>query len=496
MSRTAEYEVVVVGGGIAGSFAAATAAAEGAEVLQVERKPRGRAGHIACGDAIKSPRDPENYPGPIDMEGICADESVLADGEIDQIEWWDHELGERTVLPYAEHSNVIDRYEFGQHLLDQVADLGADQHYDTVVQDVVQNGQVNGIEATRDGDRVTYEADVVVDTAGAQSILQDMVAFEALSAVEEVTFEKPHYTQFGSAYREIIETEEPVDFENAIIGKPLEQLGYVWYFPRTPTTINAGLGFQMNQTPIPLADRLRQDMESEPALPDAAVAERFGTTNKLGSSIALRRPLDSMVAPGYLAAGGAAATTHPLSGKGIRGAAISGYSAGAHAAEAVHAGDTSEASLWGHNHYLYVQHGEGAKLASRDAYNVAAGSQSIGVLRLVAALLPQDEIKSMVGTESKIDGIGDALSVAAGAVRNLVDHYRSDSFERLSVSNGDLYEVLRGVWTARSYVDRYETHYDAYPLTRGGFSQWRDDRDRLDQAYYDDIGLADADRKY
>jgi flavin-dependent dehydrogenase len=496
MSRTAEHEVVVVGGGIAGSFAAATAAAEGAEVVQLERKPRERGGYIACGDAMKSPEDPKKYPGPIDMERICADESVLVDGEIDQIEWWDHELDERTVLPYADHSNVIDRYEFGQHLLDQVADLGADQHFDTVVQGVVQNGRVSGVEAIRDGEPVTYEAEVVVDGAGAQSILQDMISFEELSAVEAVSFEQPHYTHFGSAYREVVETEEPVEFSNAIVGKPLEQLGYVWYFPRTPTLINVGLGFQMSQQPVPLADRLGRDMNSEPALPDAQVAERFGSPNKLGSSIALRRPLDSMVAPGYLAAGGAAATTHPISGKGIRGAAISGYSAGVHAARAVHAGDTGEASLWGHNHYQFVQHGEAAKLASRDAYNVAASSQSIDVLRAVAALLPQDEIKSIVGTKSKIDGLGDLASVVVGAAKNFLGHYRGGSFDHLGVSNRDLYEVFEGVWTARGYANRYETHYEAYPETRGGFSLWREDRDQLDEAYYDSLELDAADRKY
>ena len=496
MSRTAEYEVIVVGGGIAGCFAAATAAAEGATVVQLERKPRGRAGHIACGDAIKSPRDPKKYPGPIDMDGICEDEAVLVDGEIDQIEWWDRGLDERTVLPYADHSNVIDRYEFGQHLLAEARAAGVDQHYDTVVQDVIQDERVSGVEAVRDGEPVTYTGEVVVDAAGAQSILQDMIAFDKLSAVETVTFEKPHYTHFGSAYREVIETEEPVDFANAIVGKPLEQLGYVWYFPRTPTLINAGLGFQMSKEPIPLADRLRQDMESEPSLPDATVAERFGTANKLGSSIALRRPLDSMVAPGYLAAGGAAATTHPLTGKGIRGAAYSGYSAGVHAARAVHAGDTGEASLWGHNHYLFVQHGEAAKLASRDAYNVAASSESIGVLRAVAALLPEDEIKTMVGTESKVESIGDIVSVAAGAITNFVDHYRGGTFEQLGVSNRDLYNVFRGVLTAREYTSRYESHYEAYPSTRAGFSLWREDRDSLDTAFYDALELDSNHRKY
>jgi Dehydrogenases (flavoproteins) len=496
MSQTAEYEVVVVGGGIAGCFAAATAAAEGAEVVQLERKPRERGGFIACGDAIKSPRDPEKYPGPIDMDAICDDEAVLVDRSIDQIEWWDRELDVRMVLPYADHSNVIDRYEFGQHLLDEVEELGADQHFDTVVKEVIQNGAVSGVEAVRDGEPVTYHGDVVVDTAGAQSILQDMIGYEELSARDEVSFEQPHYTHFGSAYREIVETEEPVEFENAIVGKPLEQLGYVWYFPRTPTQINVGLGFQMSQSPVPLADRLGQDMHTEPALPDAKVAERFGSPNKLGSSIALRRPLDSMVAPGYVAAGGAAATTHPISGKGIRGAALSGYSAGFYAAQAVHAGDTSEESLWGHNHYMFVQHGEAARLASRDAYNVAASSQSISLLRAVAALLPEEEVKSIVGTKSKINGIGDLVSVAVGAARNFIDHYRGGTFDDLGVSNNDLYEVFRGVRTARTYANRYETHYDAYPEIRGGFFNWRDDRDQLDSAYYDALELDSADRKY
>jgi flavin-dependent dehydrogenase len=118
------YEVIVVGGGVAGCFAAATAAADGAEVVQLERKPREQGGYIACGDAMKAPRNPKKYPGPLDMDSIADDEHVLIDGNIDQIEWRDEELGVRKVLPYEDNSNVIDRYEFGQRLLEQTYDLG------------------------------------------------------------------------------------------------------------------------------------------------------------------------------------------------------------------------------------------------------------------------------------------------------------------------------------------------------------------------------------
>lgn len=499
MSSTESYDVIVVGGGIAGCFAAATAAAEGVAVVQLERKSRDEGGFIACGDAIKSPRDPKKYPGPIDMDAVCDDERVLVDGNIGQIEWWDDEFDVRKVLPYEDSSNVIDRYEFGQRLLEQAADCGAEQHYGTVVNDVVQNGKLEGVKAVHNGDPVTYEADVVIDAAGAQSIMQDLVEFDTLEgdgATDDVSFEKPHYTHFGSAYREIIETEKPVDYHNAIVGKPLEEMGYIWYFPRSPTVINVGLGFQMSKDPIPLADRLKRDIESRPEFENARVLEKFDKKNKLGSSIALRRPLDSMVAPGYLAAGGAACTTHPITGKGIRGAALSGFSAGKTAALAIEDGDVSEHGLWPHNYFMYVEHGEAAKLASRDAYNVAASSQGVSMLRAIAALLPEDEIREIVGTEKTVTSLAGVASVSFGALKNFVSHYRAGTFEALELSNGELWEAFQGVRKTKHYADDYEDHYDDYPADRDDFESWLSQRNEIDEAFYDAIELEGSDRKY
>lgn len=490
------YDVVVVGGGVAGCFAAATAAADGADVVQLERKSPERGGFIACGDAMKSPRDPEKYPGPIDMDAIADDESVLVDGNIDRIEWWDEAVGVRKALPYTGDSNVIDRYEFGQRLLEQAADLGVTQQYDTVVNGVIQDGRVTGVEAVQDGTAIRYDCDVLVDAAGAQSIVQDMIAFDELDTPAEPTFEMPHYTQFGSAYREIIETEEPVTYHDAIVGKPLEEMGYIWYFPRTPTEINVGLGFQMNKEPIPLADRLRRDIEDRPEFRNAHVAEKFGTGNKLGSSIALRRPLDSMVAPGYVAAGGAAATTHPITGKGIRGAAYSGYSAGRAAARAIENGDFSEHGLWEHNRWLYREHGEAAKLAARDAYNVAASSMDVTTLRAITALLPEQELRDIVGTSREVDDWRSMGSVVAGVVRNLATEYRSGTFETLGVSGSELYGVIIDLKRTRDYVSRYERLYESYPTEPAAFGDWLDERNRLDERFYEALGLAPDEYKY
>jgi len=491
-----QYDVIVVGGGISGCFAAATAAAEGVSVVQLERKSHDEAGFIACGDAIKSPRDPEKYPGPIDMNAIADDERVLMDSNIDQIEYWDEALDVRKVLPYSKASNVIDRYAFGQQLLEQTADLGVDQHFDTVVNAITQNGRVTGVTAIRDGETVTYESKVLIDTAGAQSILQDMVDFDALDTEGEPTFEVPHYTHFGSAYREIIETAEPVDYQNAIVGKPLEEMGYIWYFPRTSTEINVGLGFQMNKDPIPLADRLRRDIEDRPEYQGANVAERFGRGNKLGSAIALRRPLDSMVAPGYVAAGGAVGTTHPITGKGIRGAAYSGYSAGRAAALAVQNDDVSEDGLWEHNRWLYLEHGEAAKLAAWDAYNVAASKMEPNTLRALIALLPEKELREIVGTSTEVDTLSSKLRVGSGVVRNFLSEYRRGTFAELGVTLSELSEAVRDLVVTRKYVENYQAHYEAYPETRGGFENWVTERNEIDQAFYDALGLDSSEYKY
>ncbi len=490
------YEVIVVGGGTAGCFAAATAAERGADVVQLERKSREQSGYIACGDAMKSPRKPKMYPGPIDMNAIADDEETLIDGNIGQIEWRDEELGVRKVLPYDGNSNVIDRYVFGQRLLEQTESLGVTQHYDTVVNSVTQNGRVTGVEAIRDGEPVRYEGEVLIDAAGAQSILQDMVDFDALDTGGQTTFEVPHYTHFGSAYREIIETEEPVEYHNAIVGKPLEEMGYIWYFPRTPTQINVGLGFQMNKDPIPLNDRLRRDIEGRPEFQNAKLDEKFGKKNKLGSSIALRRPLDSMVAPGYLATGGAAGMTHPISGKGIRGAAISGYSAGKTAAKAVADGDVSEYGLWEHNRYLFSEHEEGAKLASRDAYNMAASSIEPRVLRAVAALLPEKELRAIVGTETDIDTLPSKALVGFGVGKNLVSEYRKGTFEQLGVTKEELYEAVTGVYKTQQFVSEYNEHYKDYPDSRARYEDWLSRRNRIDQRFYDAVELEPDEQKY
>jgi|AntDeeMinimDraft_5_1070356.scaffolds.fasta_scaffold00388_18 flavin-dependent dehydrogenase len=499
-ARSSEtYDIVVVGGGVAGCFAAATAADQGADVVQLERKSEAEAGHIACGDAMKSPTDSELYPGPIDMAAIAATDDVLIDENIDQIEWWDEAIGVKKVLPYDSGSNVVDRYAFGRELLEQTAALGVDQHFDTVVNGVLQDDQVEGVEAVRDGAPVTYHADLVVDAGGSLSTVMAAVDFDDLAAAPETSFEEPHYQQFGAAYREILRTPEDVPYDNALVGKPLEEMGYIWYFPRTPREINVGLGFQMNKDPIELVDRLREDVQDRPEYQGAEHDEVNGTADKLGAALGLRRPLDSMVAPGYVTVGCNAGATHPISGKGIRGAAVTGYSAGKHGAAAVQEdedGFISEADLWPHNYFVYVEHGLGTRIASKDPYNVAASKAGMENVRAAVALLPEDEIADVVSSEEDSFGVAEAATLASGVLRNAVSLSRKGVFEELDTSKRAVLGTLVDFVRTRIYADRLERQYASYPETREEFFEWRDERDALDAALDEQLGIPAQERKY
>jgi len=373
MSTSHEYDVVIVGAGTAGCYAAA---GEGLDVAVVERKTAEEAGHIACGDALKgADAFPERIPKS-QIQGAFTNTGVdHGRFEIPQ---------EDTVLdiPVPGELAVIDRLEYGHLLIEGAESAGAEFHYDTVVQDVTQDadGTVTGIRATHGGDVVEYAAEIVVDGAGALSILQDKTDFSDTHFDTNVS-----YSQFCSAYREIVEVPDPVEWDDALVFKPTERAaGYLWYFPRTETTINAGLGFQMNEEPMRLVDDLKRDLQTRPEFEGATV------TDKLGAALPTRRPYDSAVAPGFIAAGDAAGHVNPTTGGGIAGAAYAGTYAGEQAVKAVSEGDTSEAALWRYNER--VMDDFGARYAGLDVYNILSTAVDVDDLMGLLASLPGEKL--------------------------------------------------------------------------------------------------------
>lgn len=452
------YDVLVVGGGTAGAFAAATVAQKGLEVALLERKSADDAGHIACGDAIKGT---STFPDVIDLEYLR--EESFTNRTITRALFQNPRTDEELTIPFGGTSGaVLDRKRYGEVILEEAERVGVDIHYDTVVRDVLQNGAVSGVQATREGTVRNYEATIVIDAAGSLSLLQDK------ADLSEFTFDtNVNFQQFASAYREVVEVEEPVEWDDALVFKPTDELGYLWYFPRTSTTINVGVGFQMNKPPMKLVETLKEDLRERPEFAGATVVD------KLGAALPTRRPYDSAVAPGFMAVGDAAGHVNPVTGGGIPGAAKAGHWAAQVAVEAI-SDDIydSEDALWEYNRRVMTDFGK--RYAAMDLYNIWGGAQDLDeILDLITRLPAQQFVDAVAESGSTSMGLGTKVTTAL----RTVGHWR----------------LLYDLWKINKKAAELKEIYEEYPTSSDGFSEWCDRRDVLLQEVY---RISGADSKY
>ncbi|WP_372911028.1 geranylgeranyl reductase family protein [Salinigranum sp.] len=453
---THECDLVVVGAGTAGCYAAATAANEGLDVIVVDRKDEEEAGHIACGDALKGAN---NFPDAIPKAQL---EPAFTNTGVDHGRFEIPQEDTVLEIPVPGELAVIDRWEYGRRIIEGASNAGAEFHYDTVVQDVVQeDGTVTGVRAKRKGEVVEYEADVTLDGAGSLSILQDK------ADLSDATFDtNVSYSHFSSAYREIVEVDEEVPWKDALVFKPTQRAaGYLWYFPRTGTEINVGLGFQMNEEPMTLVEDLRRDLRGRPEFENARV------TDKLGAALPTRRPYDSATAPGFIAAGDAAGHVNPTTGGGIAGAAYAGKYAAEQAVAAVSEGDVSEEMLWRYNERVMDHFG--SRYAALDVYNVLSTAVDVDSLMGLLASLPGEKI-----AEALYDG--------------------STSMSPLLVAQTlkESYGHWRQIWNffqTKRVADELLSHYERYPSRPGALGGWQTTRDEIMDRVYETTG---ADPKY
>jgi digeranylgeranylglycerophospholipid reductase len=454
---TYEPDVAIVGAGTGGCYAAATIARAGYDVTIVERKTADEAGHIACGDALKGA---DAFPEAIPKSHI---EPAFTNTDVDHGRFEIPQEDAVLDIPVPGELAVIDRLEYGKLVIDGAERAGATIHYDTVVNDVHQNsdGRVTGLSARQQNETVEYDSDIVIDAAGALSILQDK------ADLADATFDtNVNYSQFSSAYREVVTVDEPVEWQDALVLKPTERAaGYLWYFPRTETEINVGLGFQMGEEPMELVQSLKSDLRNRAEFAGAEVKD------KLGAALPTRRPYDSGVAPGFMAIGDAAAHVNPTTGGGIAGAAYAGKYAGEAAIDAIEEGDASEERLWSYNERIMNHFG--GRYAALDVYNIFVGATGLNNLTGLLAALPAAKLSDALYSGSASIGLPLKLRTALKSF----GHWKTVF---------DLYET-------KQQADRLLDHYEDYPESPNEFESWQAQRDGLMDVIYATTG---ADAKY
>jgi digeranylgeranylglycerophospholipid reductase len=307
-----KYDVIVVGGGPAGSMAARFAAEQGASVIMLE-KDRDIGYPVRCGEAV-SRAGIEEFIEPndafisttIDKFGMVAPD------------------GTEVVLPLEQIGYVLERRIFDYELAKQAASYGAEIITRAYVNGLLfENEKVCGVKFEYQGEQRELHSKVVIAADGVESRvgrwagIKTHIDFREMESCVQITASNidvnPNTLYFH-------------------FGKEVAPEGYFWVFPKRSNAANIGLGVSGDIGKKKSAQTfLNKFMDKH--YPDAPILTQIA--GGVPSSITLEK----ISAPGIILVGDAARQVNPLSGGGIVSGMIGGKIGGTVVGEAIKKND-------------------------------------------------------------------------------------------------------------------------------------------------------------
>ena len=329
------YDVVVVGGGPAGSSAAYAAAMHGASVIVLEKEhtiaQSVRTSGVTWIQDAKKFGIPDSCFNPVKNFSFCSPNNQV------------------TITDSIPRAAVLDVRKTYRWLADRAQDAGAEIRVKTIVTDAIKDndGNISGVVATNasnnnndddddvdnsknnksDGKAIFY-GKVMIDASGFSSVVCRMMGLV------------PQWTRFGAGaeYEARVENADS-DTWWLMVGQEYSPAGYAWIFPLGNNVVRIGVGVGKPESDIDPTQRLKE-----------LVQNKTGPIKRLGKITPLEFhygmiPNDGLVRRtvfnGLIMVGDAAGQANPLVLEGIRYAIKYGNLAGNVASEAAKTGKTS-----------------------------------------------------------------------------------------------------------------------------------------------------------
>ena len=321
-----EFDLIVVGGGPAGSSAAYAAAGAGLRVALVEKEgsiaESVRTSGVTWIEEIDKYGIPEDCYNPVRNFVFFSPNNKASIGDS------------------VARSAVLDVRMTYRWLASQAESEGAQIHVGTHVKSAIrdESGRIVGVRAARREGEVEFHGRMVIDASGFQSAVARSMGLVG------------QWERFGAGaeYEARVEHVDP-DTWWLMVGQKYSPAGYAWIFPLDDRTARIGVGIGKPDSPVDPTARLDELIKNrEGPIADLGriepVESHFGLIPNEG--LARKTVYDNLIL-----VGDAAGQANPLVLEGIRYAIRFGRVAGEVASRAVNAGDTSERRLAEYERY-------------------------------------------------------------------------------------------------------------------------------------------------
>ena len=314
------FDVIVVGGGPAGSSAARIAAKNGCTVALIEKEKE--IAETVRTSGVTWISDIQKFGIPTECYNPIKKFSFFSPNNSVRIS---DEIAKAAVL------DVRKTYRF---LAKRAEGVGAELFVNTNVSDILKNstGKCTGVIAKSNGKQIKFNGKVIIDASGFGSVVAN-----ELGHVKQ-------WKKFGVGAEFEVKTEK-LEYDNwwLMVGQEYSPAGYAWIFPTSKNTARIGVGIGKPDSDVDPTIRLNELIDKKMGpIKDLGKMEKIEFHYGLIPNEGLSR---KTVYDNLILVGDSAGQANPLVLEGIRYAIRFGEVAGRVAANAIKKGDTSEKEL-------------------------------------------------------------------------------------------------------------------------------------------------------
>ena len=464
----ADYDVIIAGGGLAGSISAQSISYysnQNLKILVIDRSPEylpGRksiAGWV-CGDA-------------------CSKEAVDFMSERIKVNWTKPEIehdvkgvmafspDKKTSIPFDGDGFMLNRTKLPEIQNERCRKIGIEFEFEMNITGLIYDEQqVIGVQGIDNKTKQPFKktSKIVIDATGVTSMLRNGLknSTKVEKRIDRRDLESTgrYIMYFDQGQKELSEFDP--DYCIIHLDQDIAPGGYGWVFPKGDNKVNIGLGVEktfLDKRNKRLGKKdnveslMKEYLHRNVAIKNAKLSEDPEDINNNSGifQVSVRRQNDCMVSAGYMMVGDSAWMPKPIDAGGIGPAIIAATILGKNVAEALEANDISEANLWKYNLDFIKEYGyktAGLELFRRLVQQMSNEQISYGMKHFLGNMDVESISK---GEHPDFTGLGKIGMIIRGALNQ-------------TVAKGLKFTSTENQWLVE--------HYNNYPKEPQGFDEW------------------------